>query len=141
MDFSKEPIEILKIWIRRAHGEEYTTVAVHKYGRKGGNVPALPALSTISALFLQFILLQRLLILLRLIHAQIIEERPALGDFAKKSTAGGVVFLMVLKVLREFADLLTENRDLHRRRSCVFGMCAVLGNETLFIGTLESHGC
>ena len=83
--------------------------------------------------------LQHLLVLLGLIHAEVREELSALGDLAEESAAGGVVLLVLLEMLREHRDLLCKKCDLHLGRTCVLGMCPVLGNESFLLCALESH--
>ena len=84
-------------------------------------------------------LLDHFLILLRLVHAQVIEEVSAMRDFAKESVAGGVIFLMRLKVLCEETDFLGQNSNLYGRRSRIFRMLTMLADECFFLRALEGH--
>lgn len=103
-------------------------------GRRAGYEGA-----TVADLLLQLMLLQYRLVLLRLIHAEVIEELATLGDLAEKTTSCREILLMLGEVLAQEIDLLGENGNLHLRRPGVFVVCAMLGDETLLGGGLECH--
>ena len=84
-------------------------------------------------------LLKHLLVLGWLVHLQVREELAALSDLAEQTFASGVVLLVILEVIGEKTDLLCEEGNLHLRRTGVLCVLAVLGDESLFRGALESH--
>ncbi len=83
--------------------------------------------------------LQHLLIIIRLIHAEIREEFSALGDFAEESPAGGMILLMFLEMRSQKTDFLREDCDLHLRRTSVLGVGAMLRNQRSLRRALERH--
>ena len=90
-------------------------------------------------LLLQFQLFNGLLIVVRLIHTQIIQKFSASCDFRKKSSAGRVIFFVLLKMFRDHIDFLREDCDLHLRGAGIFIMRAVLANKSLFCRAFEGH--
>jgi len=56
-------------------------------------------------LFLQLIRLNSLLVIIRIVHAHVIQKRAAAGNFSKQSATCGKVFLMFLKMLCEQSNL------------------------------------
>ncbi len=84
--------------------------------------------------------LQYLLILLRLIHLEVIEEFSPLRHFPKKPASRRVVFLVLLEMLRQQSDFFCVNGDLHLRGTGIFGMGSVLRNEIFLLSTLDRHG-
>lgn len=83
--------------------------------------------------------LDHFLVLLRLIHAQVVQEVSAVRDFAKEAVARGVVLLVIMQVLRQVTDLIRQNGNLHGRRTGVLLMLTMLGDEFLFLRALEGH--
>lgn len=90
-------------------------------------------------LLLQIQRIDQFLIRLRLVHLQIREKLPAVCDVGKQPATRGVVLLVLLQVLRHLIDLLREQCHLHLRRAGILLMRAVLGDDFLLGGTLESH--
>lgn len=90
-------------------------------------------------LFLEIECVDRLLIILRLVHTEVVEQLAAAGNLGQKSTASGVVFLVILEVLGHHRDFLGEDSNLHRWRTGVLVVCAVFADECLLRGTLERH--
>ena len=84
-------------------------------------------------------LLQHILILRRLVHAEVREQFATLGDHAEETAAGRVILLVFVEVLGEQIDLLGENRDLHLRGSRVLLVGAVLLDQLFLGGALERH--
>ncbi len=90
-------------------------------------------------LFLQPLCLQHLLILLRLVHAQVIQELAALSDFAKQTAAGGVILLVFLQVIGQHRDFLCENRDLDLGGAGVLFVELAVFDQLLLGTALEGH--
>ena len=83
--------------------------------------------------------LQRLLVILRLVHLEVREQAAALGDFAKQTIAAGLILLVVLQVLGQFDDFGRQNRDLHLGGARVFDVRAVLIDQLFLLRPLECH--
>ena len=83
--------------------------------------------------------LKGLLVILRLIHAQVREQFAALRNFAEQSPATGVIFLMFLQMLRQIIDLLGQNRDLYLRGTGIFFVRLVLIDQLFLLSSLEGH--
>ena len=90
-------------------------------------------------LFFELMRLQHLLIRIRIVHLEVIEELAALRHFAQEPAARGEVLLVLGKVLAQKVDLLGEDGDLDGRGSGVFVMRAVLGDETFLDRALDGH--
>lgn len=90
-------------------------------------------------LFLEFVLLQRLLVGIRVIALEVHEEVAALGDFAEQTAAGGVVFLVILQVVGQLRDLTREERNLDLGGTRVFLVRLVLSDDRLLDASLQSH--
>jgi len=84
-------------------------------------------------------LLYHFLILRRLVHAEIVQEIAAVCHFAKQSAASGVIFLVTLKMLRESANFLGDNGNLHLWRTGVFRVCAIFCDNRFLLCALERH--
>ena len=90
-------------------------------------------------LFLQLVLFQDLLVLVRLVHFEVREEFATLRDLAEQTLATGLIFPMILQVTRQETDLLGKEGDLNLRAAGVFGVLAVLGDQIFLCGALEDH--
>ena len=53
---------------------------------------------------------------------EIIQQTTTLADHLEQPAAGAVVLHVLLQVFRQMVDPLGEQRDLHVRRPCVFGV-------------------
>lgn len=85
-------------------------------------------------------LLEHLLVLLRLVHAEVREQFAALGNLAEQSPAGGVILLVLLEVIREHRDFLRKNSDLNLRRARILFVELAIRDQLLFGAALERHG-
>ena len=83
--------------------------------------------------------LEHLLIGLAVVHLEVREELSSTCDLREESAACGVIFLVLLEMLRNLSNLFTENADLHLRRTRVFCMCGVFSYDLLLVGFLERH--
>ena len=92
-----------------------------------------------NQLLLQSMLLYHFLILIRLIHPEVIQEIAAVRHFAQKSASGRVIFLVTLKVLRESANFLGDNGNLHLRGAGVFRVRAIFCDNRFLLCALERH--
>lgn len=89
-------------------------------------------------LLLQLIRLDHLLVFLGLVHAEIIQNFATLGDFAEETTARAFILWMLLEMFRKEIDLVTEDRNLHVRRTSVLIVDLVLRDE-LFLDCARKH--
>lgn len=108
--------------------------------QKRHRITSMPSdITTLRRSLLQLILLQYLLVLLRRIHAEVIQKRSATSDFAQKSATRRVVHLVFLQMLGQKIDFLCEDGDLHMRGTGVLIMRLVLADQLLFDSALERH--
>lgn len=91
-------------------------------------------------LFLQTVRLENLLVLGRLIHAEIIQKLAALCDFSKETAACGVILFVLLKVTGQKTDFLGEDSDLDLRRACILFVDLAVRDQLLLGFALDSHG-
>jgi len=61
--------------------------------------------------------------------SEIVEQAATLAHHHKQTATGGMVFLMRLKVFRQFTNTLAQNRDLDLGRAGVGRVSAVLINQ------------
>ena len=66
-------------------------------------------------------------------RVEIIQQTPALAYHHEQSTAGTMVLLVGLEVLRKLTDALAQNRDLHFGAARVRTVDAVLLDHALFL--------
>jgi hypothetical protein len=59
---------------------------------------------------------------------QIVEQAAALADHDQQATARAVIFLVGLQMVGQMVDAMREQRDLHIRRTGVFGVQLKLFN-------------
>ncbi len=90
-------------------------------------------------LFLQIQRIDDFLVRLRLVHLQVREELPSVCDVCKQTTTSGIVLLVLFQMLRDFIDLLGKEPDLDLGRPGVLLVRAVLRDDLLLCGALESH--
>ena len=64
--------------------------------------------------------------------SEVVEQAATLAHHHKQAAPGGVVFLMRLKMLRQFTNPCTQDRDLHLGRTGVGRVSAVLVNHSGF---------
>lgn len=83
--------------------------------------------------------LEDFLVLIWLVHTEVREKLSAACNLAEKPFAGGIILLVLMKVLRQFANGLRENGNLHLRRPGIALVGLVLGNDFLLLDTLERH--
>ncbi len=83
--------------------------------------------------------LQHLLILIGGMHFHVRQKPPALGDFAKEPSAGGLIFLVFLQMLGEFCNFFGKDRNLYLRGTSVFVVCTELRDDLLFDRAFEWH--
>src|SRR5581483_7553578 len=83
--------------------------------------------------------LDQLLIFGRTRRLQIIEQLAALIDQLHQAAARGMVALVGNKMLTQSVDALRQERNLHFRRSSIFGIAAVLSNDTALLVRGQSH--
>jgi len=60
---------------------------------------------------------------------EVIEQAATLAHHHEKTPPGGMVFLMGLKMFRQFTNPRTQDRNLHLRRTGIGCMSAVLVNQ------------
>ena len=93
----------------------------------------------ILGLLLQLICLERLLILIWCVHLEVIEQRTTSCNLSKKSFSSRVIPFVLLKVLSQKFNLFGKNRNLNSRRTRVFLVRLMFGDE-LFLGcALDGH--
>lgn len=90
-------------------------------------------------LFLETVLLENGLVVVRLVHAEVVQKLAALCNLAKQSAACGVILLVFLKVASEETDFLGEDRDLHLGGAGVFFVNLAVGNQFLLGFALDGH--
>ena len=61
--------------------------------------------------------------------SEVIEQTATLAHHHEKTAPGGMVLLMRLKMLRQFTNPLTQDRDLHFRRPGIRVVSTVLVNQ------------
>lgn len=83
---------------------------------------------------------QNLLVFLRLVHAEVVQQFAALSNHAEETAAGGVVFLVLLEVIREHTDLLGEDGDLNLRGARILIVDLGIRDQLLLGLALERHG-
>lgn len=64
---------------------------------------------------------------------EVFHQAAALANFLDQTTAGGVVLLVALQVLRELFDFLGQNGDLDLRGTGVGGVRLIFFNNTLLL--------
>lgn len=90
-------------------------------------------------LFLQVQRIDDFLVRLRLIHLEVREELPSVCNVCKQTTSSGIILLVLFQMLCDFVDLLGEEPDLDLGRPGVLLVRAVLRDDLLLCGALESH--
>ena len=92
-----------------------------------------------TALLLELIGLQYLLVLIRIVHLEVVEQRAAACDFAEQTAAGGEILLMLLQVFGKQRYLFCEDRNLHLGRTGILIVCAMLLDKCFLDCTLNGH--
>ncbi len=90
-----------------------------------------------EGLFLQFIRFHDLLVGIRIVHTQVVQNLASLCNFAKEASAGGFIFRVFLQMFHEQIDFFTQERDLDLGRTSVLLVSLMLANEFLLKGSGE----
>lgn len=89
-------------------------------------------------LLLQLIRLKHLLVLLGLVHAEVVQDLPALRDFGEESPAGGFILRVFLQMFCQKIDFRGKNRNLDVRRSRILVVYLMFADE-LFLDCAGKH--
>lgn len=84
--------------------------------------------------------LENLLVLGRLVHAEVVQKLAALCDFSEESAACRVILLVLLKVASQKTDFLGEDSDLDLRGAGVLFVDLAVRDQFLLGFALDSHG-
>src|SRR5271157_4426602 len=76
-----------------------------------------------------------------IVRLQVIQQAAALADQHQQSTPRGMVLLVDFEVLGQFANPLTQNRDLDFRRAGVCIVSAEAFNQGCFLGSRQHGVC
>jgi hypothetical protein len=77
--------------------------------------------------------LDYVLVALGIVRLEVIEQATTLAHHHQETAAGGVILIVRLEVVRQLTDSFTEHRDLDLGTSRILVVCAVPGNDVLFL--------
>ena len=83
--------------------------------------------------------LEHALILLRLVHAEVVQQLAALCNFSEESAACRMILLVILQVSSEQNDFLREDRDLNLWGAGVLFVSLTVGDKLLLGAALDCH--
>ena len=96
-----------------------------------GRLPAPFRHNQGNDLLLDVEVLEHLAVTLLIIHFEVREKLPSASNLREKTSASGVVLLMLFQMFGDFVDLLREDTDLHLWGAGIFVMRAELRDELL----------